>query len=263
MYPGEEKEVGNFKYLGNLLTEMVIEVSVSQADKIFKLQGDAQHKFEEIIQEIPVDCVLVSEEIITYIKENSDFKVDDQIYVTLTDHIANTIERIQMGIDFDMSILLNIKALYRKEYELALHAVQIIRDAFHIKIADEEASFITLHIINAESESNMFLTSKITKILSELIEIVHRHFDLAVDFNRDYDRFIVHCRFFVQRVVSEEHLDTTSIQTIELYDLLKEKSPKQYECIQEITEYFKKMYDYEVSAEEEVYLLIHLNKLTK
>lgn len=37
-------------------------------------------------------------------------EIDDSIYVTLTDHIINMIDRIRMGIDFDSAILLNIKS---------------------------------------------------------------------------------------------------------------------------------------------------------
>ena len=72
-----------------------------------------------MIQDTPIDYILVSEEIIAYFKEHSTKELNDGIYVTLTDHIANTIERIRLGIDFDMTMLLNVKSLYREEYKLA------------------------------------------------------------------------------------------------------------------------------------------------
>ena len=91
-------------------------------------------------RDTPIDYILVSEEIIAYFKENSTKALNDGIYVTLTDHIANTIERIRMGIDFDMTMLLNVKSLYREEYKLALHAIEMLRNALHLHIDDSEAN---------------------------------------------------------------------------------------------------------------------------
>ena len=114
------------------------EIQAEKAEKKFELKGEAKHKFEKMIQDTPIDYILVSEEIIAYFKEHSAKALNDGIYVTLTDHIANTIERIRMGIDFDMTMLLNVKSLYREEYKLALHAIEMLRNAFHLHIDDNE-----------------------------------------------------------------------------------------------------------------------------
>lgn len=239
------------------------QISVNSADKVFHLKGENRNKFEQIIQDMPVEFVFLSEEIVSFIKENSDKKIDDMIYVTLTDHIANTVERIRMGIDFDMSVLLNVKSLYQKEYELGVKCVQMIRDTLDIKIDDSEASFIALHIINAQSESNMSQVSMIMKLLNELQEIVSTYFDLDTKNNLDYDRFLVHCRFFVQRIVNNEHLDPVMGNDQTMFKMMQEKGPRQCDCIRSISDHILKKYNYKVSLEEEFYLLIHLNKLTK
>ena len=150
------------------------EIQAEKAEKKFELKGEAKHKFEKMIQDTPIDYILVSEEIIAYFKEHSTKALNDGIYVTLTDHIANTIERIRMGIDFDMTMLLNVKSLYREEYKLALHAIEMLRNAFHLHIDDNEANFITLHIVNAELTSNMMEIYTITSILKASIQLCCR-----------------------------------------------------------------------------------------
>lgn len=239
------------------------DIPVEKAEKKFELKGEAKHKFEKIIEETPLDYILVSEKIIAYIKEHSDKKLDDGIYVTLTDHIANTIERIRMGIDFDMTMLLNVKSLYREEYKLALHTIEIMREAFDLKIEDSEANFITLHIVNAEFKSNMMQIYTITTILDKINEIVKHHFQINTQDNYDYDRFTTHCRFFVQRVVNKEYLEQRLPVNKEIFLLMKEQSPKQYACINDIAAMLKKQYNYIVNEDEKLYLLIHLNKLTE
>lgn len=238
------------------------EISAEAADKKFELKGEAKHKFENMIQETPLDYILISEEIIAYIKEHSSKDIDDGIYVTLTDHIANTIERIRMGIDFDMTMLLNVKSLYREEYKLALHAVEMLRKAFDLRIDDSEANFITLHIVNAECKSNMMEIYTVTSILDEIDLILCRHFEINKADNYDYDRFMTHCRFFVQRVVNQEYLERDASVNIEIFQIMKKESRKQYACVEEISEMMERKYHYRVNDEEKLYLLIHLNKLT-
>ncbi len=47
------------------------EIQAEKAEKKFELKGEAKHKFEKMIQDTPIDYILVSEEIIAYFKEHS------------------------------------------------------------------------------------------------------------------------------------------------------------------------------------------------
>lgn len=235
----------------------------SEKDKVFELKGDTRTKFEKMIQETPLDYILVTEQIVAYIKKHSTKKIDDGIYVTLTDHIANTIERIRMGIDFDMTMLLNVKSLYREEHKLALYAVELLRKEFDLNIDDNEANFITLHIVNAEFKSNMMEIYTITSIIEEINEIVKRYFEIETQDNYDFDRFTTHCRFFVQRIVHDEYLDKKNNANEEIFKMVKSESPIQYKCVEEISHMLEKKYHYPVTEEEKLYLMIHLNKLTE
>lgn len=239
------------------------EIQAEKAEKKFELKGETKHKFEKMIQDTPIDYILVSEEIIAYFKEHSTKALNDGIYVTLTDHIANTIERIRMGIDFDMTMLLNVKSLYREEYKLALHAIEMLRNAFHLHIDDNEANFITLHIVNAELTSNMMEIYTITSILESINTIVLQSFQVDVQDNYDFDRFLIHCCFFVQRIVNAEAGVHHSTANQAIFQMMKEQSVQQYACVNQIAEMLEKKYAYSVNDEEKLYLLIHLNKLTK
>lgn len=238
------------------------EISASTADKKFELKGEAKHKFEHMIQETSLDYIMVSEEIIAYIKEHSTKKINDGIYVTLTDHIANTIERIRMGACFDMAMLLNVKSLYREEHKLALHAIQMMRDAFDLNISDDEASFITLHIVNAQIDSNMMQTYTITTIMNEITNIVQKNFEINISDNLNWDRFITHCRFFVQRIINKENPDTDIAAGILAFQNINQSYQKQNNCVNEICEYIENKYNHKVNQDEKMYLLLHLIRLT-
>lgn len=234
----------------------------NKIEKQFELKGEAGNKFQELIKETPMDYILASEEIISFIKEKYQRKLSDNIYVTLTDHIMNTIERIQMGIEFDSALLGNVKQLYQAEYKIGLEAVAMLSKRFDLKIDPSEASFIALHIINAQLDINMVQIYTITEIIEKISAIVKHHFDANVEDNFAYDRFITHCRFFVQRVLLKNEHDYSNEMNEEVLLLMQSKYHRQASCVREICAFIDKKYSYKVNQDEQLYLMMHVVKLT-
>lgn len=231
-------------------------------EKKFELQDDVGQKFKTLVQEVPYKTILVSEEIIDYIKTQSTKRINDSIYVTLTDHIANMIERVKMGIVFDPTLLLNVKSLYKEEYRLGLKVTELLRQKLKIDIDDGEASFIALHIINAELDSNMQQMYEITAVIEDILNIVCEDFHVDTE-NGQCDRFITHCRFFAQRVVNNEYLSTKSDYNLSTYQVFEQTHPRETACIERIAQRIKEQYSYEVSTDEKLYIMIHLIRLTE
>ena len=237
-------------------------IDLEKAEKTFELSRESNQKFIDLIKDVSPEDILLCERVITYIKEQSNKEIDDSIYVTLTDHIINMIDRIRMGIDFDSAILLNIKSLYKQEYYIALQVVKILRKELNMKIDDSEASFITLHIVNAEMSSNMMQMYEITTIMEGILGIVRNEFNITENNSDSYYRFITHCRFFVQRVVNREYLDKDPSTYEQMFKVMLDLYKKQYSCVHKIADYIEKKYNYLVEDDERMYLLIHLVKLT-
>lgn len=237
-------------------------IDLEKAEKTFELSRKSNQKFIDLIKDVSPEDILLCERVITYIKEQSNKEIDDSIYVTLTDHIINMIDRIRMGIDFDSAILLNIKSLYKQEYYIALQVVKILRKELNMKIDDSEASFITLHIVNAEMSSNMMQMYEVTTIMEGILGIVRNEFNITENNSDSYDRFITHCRFFVQRVVNREYLDKDPSTYEQMFKVMLDLYKKQYSCVHKIADYIEKKYNYLVEDDERMYLLIHLVKLT-
>lgn len=236
-------------------------IDESKVEKRFELKETVNNKFKELIQDVPIDDILICEEVISYIKSNNDKEIDDSIYVTLTDHIINMVDRIKKGIDFDSTILLNISYLYKAEHKIALHAVEMLSKRYDLKIDDSEANFITLHIVNAESNSNMMEMYEITSIIDEILSIVNRNYKIDYE-DFAYDRFITHCRFFVQRVVNKEYVEENKKKYVEMFLMMKGLYKSQYRCVNEIAHFIENKYNYQVEDDEKMYLLLHLVKLT-
>jgi Transcriptional antiterminator len=240
---------------GDLLDEKKIE-------KTFVLESkENRRKFQEIILSIPSDCVDTSEEIISMIKSSIDKKISDVIYVTLTDHISNLLERVKLGIVFDSTLLWNIERMYKEEYLLGKQAVDIIKSKFNINISEDEASFIALHIVNAELDVDIKQVYKITDMIDHIYKIVEEEFELVIDEDDlSYSRFILHLRFLFERLVQ----DKTVVKEYnkDLLEVMVEKYPQQYQCVIKIMDYLSQKCKNKLNSDELLYLLIHVIKMT-
>lgn len=239
-----------------------MELDSEKIEKIFVIQNkDTNRKYQDLLINIPNDVIETSQTIIEMIKEDLDTELSDNIYITLTDHISNLIERISMGIEFDNTLLWDVKRMYREEYSIALKAIEIIRNNFDVKVSDNEASFITLHIINAELNVEMKQTYDMTAMVDKIYNHVAKNFNINIDEDDIiYSRFIRHLCFFLERMIQDKS-DSDS-RNEDLLEMMREKYKKQYQCVVEISNMLINMFNNGVTDDEKLYLLIHIVKLT-
>jgi len=240
---------------GDVVDESKIESKFILADQ------KINRRYQEIIVHIPDDCIETGEAIIEMIKRCFKPKISDNIYVTLTDHISNLLERTRLGIIFDNDVLWDVKRMYKEEYRLGLKAVDIIREKLDIKVEDNEANLITLHIVNAELDVEIKDVYAITGMIDQIYKLIKARFNLAIDEeDLDYTRFVLHLRFFFERLIHRTELAEEKNE--DLLVIMKNKYPRQYECVKEIINIVGGKYKNEVTSDETLYLLIHVIKLT-
>ena len=77
--------------------------------------------------QMPLEQVQISNEIISYAKKTMKLKLNQSIYVTLTDHISFAISRCKKGIHLENALLWEIKRFYPQEFELGRYAVELVK----------------------------------------------------------------------------------------------------------------------------------------
>ena len=65
---------------------------------------------------MPKEYIDTSTEIIDNIKSKLDKKLNDNIYITLTDHLSFAIERKKLNQEYSNVLLWDIKRFYQQEY---------------------------------------------------------------------------------------------------------------------------------------------------
>lgn len=240
------------KNIGEKVDNMKIE-------KVYRLDKEIKNKFEEIVSKIDSKYIDISDEIITYALANG-IKLNDIIYVNLADHLSLVIERVKENIFIANPLLMDIKRLYPDEYNVGLYALKIIKKRLGYRLNEDEAGFIVFNLINAQMDQNKPLAYEITCIVQNIIKIVRLRFNITFyEESVYYYRFITHLKFFAQRILSNNHLNENI--DIDLYKTIKKQYQKSYDCIQYIKKYIEKNYNYLLSEDEEMYLMIHIQRI--
>lgn len=236
------------------------EVDQDRVEKVFALK-DTQTKdnFEMLMREVPIELMTVVENIINYAKGKLGKSLNENIYVSLTDHINFALERHKKGAQIKNALLWEIKQLYKDEFEVGLNALKQLEKIFHVSLPEDEAGFIAIHIINAEMNEDVSNTMSITKFIQQIINIVKYHFNM--EFEEDslnYFRFITHLKFFAQRVFKGTHYQSNDDF---LYIMIKQKHKEAAQCTEKIKEYIIKEYQHELTNEEMLYLTLHIERV--
>lgn len=230
-------------------------------EKVFVLSNpNMNRKFIELISKIPLEYTVLSEKIISYARKELDKTLNENIYISLTDHIYNAIQRQKSGIVVTNGLIWETKRLYKEEYKIGLKALEMISDQFDIRLPEDEATFIALHIVNANLNEEIPILMDITKIIQEILNIVKYNFNIEFDEESlSYYRFITHLKFFAQRLFNNKIIVEDNDN--ELYEIVKEKYKEAYKCVNKIRKYILKDYNYDLTKEEMLYLIIHIEKL--
>lgn len=238
-------------------------IDQSRIEKVFTLKNnDLTNKLKQLIAEIPIEYITVSEEIINYAKLQLGKNLNDNIYISLTDHIHYAVERFKKGMTIKNGLLWEIKNLYKEEFQIGLEALKKIEQAFGVRLPEDEAAFIALHIVNAELNEDIGNIMAMTEIVQEVLKIVQYHY--RVDFDQEslnYYRFITHLKFFAQRLVNKEFYHDA--EQDDLFQIVKTRYAEAYDCALKIKEFIYKKYQYIITKEEMMYLTIHIERVVR
>jgi len=236
-------------------------VPADQISKIFRIKSRTlTEQFKELLANMPLERVRISDEIISHAKDHLKLKLNQSIYVTLTDHINFAIERVSQGIEPQNALLWEIKRFYPQEFQLGIYALELIHDRLGILLPEDEAGFIALHFVNAEYGTDIRDAVKFPDQMQAIVDIVERDLGILLDESSlHYERFMTHIKFLIQRIYRKELL---SSEDRELSLLMQRKYPREYQCSLKVAEYIMQATGSRLSEEEIMYLSVHIRRVT-
>lgn len=95
------------------------EISSTDIERIYTLSSKRMmEKFQELIASISSEYLQTSNEIIDYAQNLLECKLNDSVYVSLTDHIHMAVYRIRNGIEIRNMLLIEVQKFYEKNIKL-------------------------------------------------------------------------------------------------------------------------------------------------
>ncbi|MCY7587614.1 PRD domain-containing protein [Bacillus safensis] len=224
--------------------------------------SDQTSPLESQLAAIPTDILLLTEKIIHMGEEILNKKLGSSMLFSLSDHLTFSIQRHQEKMEYENPIVWEIPHLYFQEYQIGKKALKIIQKMMGISFEDTEASLIALHFVNAQIDGqSMGDTIKMTHLTKEIVKIIQNIFEMVLDKSSiDYSRFITHLRYFIVR---QETNQPPQQMDDSLKELIQDRYMKSYACGLIIKEMLKREFNWNVTEDELVFLVIHIERITK
>ena len=236
------------------------EVEEHRVEKTFVVDDKKMgNKIKKLINQIPDGVFELSHEIICYASKELNKKIDNQIYISLADHITFALKRHKNNIRIKNDLLDEIRRIHRDEFKIALWAVDFLNDKLKINLPEDEAGFIALHLINAgynETTNNSLLS---TSIIKGILNIIRYYY--SIEFNIDdlnYDRLLTHLKYFAKRVIDNKQHENGDTSMLEI---VSSSYPETFDCVLKIKYYIEKNYNYQINGDEIVYLVMHIHRV--
>ena len=246
--------IGFQKKAGDLVDETKIE-------KTYLFKDDQKKRFEQSIAEVPAVYYEIAHKIVS--KAVKDLKVDfsGEIFIAISDHLSFAVKRKKENIYLPNIILNETKIIYKEEYKVGLWALNYIENKIGIRLDEDEAGYLALHLVNFSLSNNANNAMKIVTLTKEVLNLIKK--TMKVELEEDsigYTRISTHLKFLAERIFRDDAssvVDTTS----DIREMLKEDARLAL-CINRIVKLIKERYNYDLSPDEQTYLCIHIKKNT-
>lgn len=251
------KGIGFQKRSGDLIDQNRVERCFFPAN-----QDESAH-FQQLFSEIPDEFWAIAEKVVAYGRKRYSIRVSQKVILPLCDHMAGSVERYKQGVALENPMIWDIKRIYPKEFKVGMYALDLLKEKYGISMKEDEAGFLAYHFVNAElGNMNVVSPDTMARLVGSIVDLVEQAFQLKLneeDWN--YQRFLTHLKFFVARIVTKQFYQ--DVEDNDLYQELRERYPHVYRCVEHIGKFISRDFQYDISQEEKLYLMIHIERVIR
>ena len=237
-----------------------MDLDLSLAEKIFRMDSQEQMtKLRDLIDRVPQGLLELCSQIVDYAGQTLGRRLNQNIYLTLTDHIQFAMERCRQGITLHNALLTEVRVFYPEEYTIGRYALDQISVHMGLNLPEDEAASIALHLVNAEYDRSMDATMHAAQVLLPIMEMLRNAEGLGLDEGSlRFNELIVHLKFMAMEAFTSGDVPEESCS----WDL-GEKIPESWACARQICHYLTRQSGKPVSQAEEAYLAICIQRARK
>ena len=232
-------------------------ISSENVENFFILKNkQEQLLYSQLLETTSPKLISIVTDIISYIQSQVDKPLNEHIHIALTDHIAFLVRRCQIGLPIENPFLYETLSLYPKEALISEQVVEILKKKLNLDIPRGEVGFITLHIMSSLKNDTYMNVQKATNLIGRMTMLIQEELGVTIDKQSlDYNRFITHIHFAIERVQRNEAVKMPN----EIINALK-KHKQIYAIATKLYKIMQEELNTKLDNSEICYLALHLHR---
>ncbi|WP_058989872.1 PRD domain-containing protein [Anaerococcus rubeinfantis] len=232
-------------------------VEKEKIEKTYHLDNKTHlERLINLLSSIPIEHIDLCLDIVSHIQDKFDYKLNENIYISLTDHISFAIKRREKGYNFTNPLLHEVRNIYKQEFELGLYAVNYLNKNLNINFDEHEASSIALHIVDAEYDRNPSEIVSQIEDIREIIKIIYEGQMSENLYGKDYILYD-YINKFITRIKEGKQ---KNINDKKLYYFIRSNYKKDFMTTLSIVSFVENKYKTIVTDEEKTMLTLLINR---
>ncbi|MFO3688776.1 transcriptional regulator [Staphylococcus felis] len=229
-------------------------------EKVFTLQNKSdQDHYKMLIKQIDEHVLRVVIDSVQMILSYFDLNNKESFIVALTDHLIFAFKRLQNNQLITNPFLSETKYSYPEAYKIAKRVVARINLELGVDFPEDEVGFIALHIASQIDDVNIQDTQKVAQLIKNIVTLIEHDLNVNVSTSSiQYQRFVRHIHFLLQRLRKDEH----STIDLNFENLLKAQYPLCYNVAVKTSQMVQSQINSQLYSAEIAYLTLHIYHLS-
>lgn len=231
--------------------------------KIERTFYDVNQQYMSLLNDIPSEVIDFTARQLTTVQDELPYEFNSNLILTLADHLAFAMQRAKKGVYVTMPPLYELEAGYPLEVKISRKIVADMERQFRARLPRNEVQGVAMHFINARSGESNAAARKIEEqyevILERMTQIVEH--EMGIKVRRDtfsFARFATHVQYLLKRIFEKKHIDSANVQ---MYESIRDEYGAVSACVDRVGEYIKSNWSAELTEEEKLYLIMHINRV--
>lgn len=237
----------------------------TRVEKVFHMTNRSETvRLEALFANLSPDLIELCTRIIAYATENLNNRLNPSVYLTLTDHISFSIDRIRQGIPLQNALLYEVRTFYPQEFAIGKYALNMIEKERGIRLPEDEAASIALHLINAEYDSSLSETLHTTQALHDVLDLLRSCSGIRLQEDSIYyNELVTHLKFLVLDVFSSSDTCENTAEEPCCSDAIKQYYPAEYACAESVADYLEEKSGHRIASEKRAYLAMSIRHVNQ
>ncbi len=232
----------------------------TKVEKTFILDTGADGERErQLLADVPYPIIEASTLAVDEAERSLGRDLGRRFTIAVIDHVAYVIERLDRGLRITSGSMPELRVLHPDEFAAAERMAASIADSLQRDLPAEEAVFLTMHLLNATRDEPNGTAALLFRRVQHVVEVVEQSLGVRLDVDGpDYARFILHIQFLLQRLVNRTMLASGDTS---FFEFAKHSYPRSYEIAEKVKGYVHGATGSELTDEEVLYLIVHVERL--